>query len=235
MQALANELGFPVSAFINKAAHTNNEYEIKYFTPTTEIPACGHATLAAAQVVLLEDKIHNPAFHTTNKITIQTLHDDGLIMMSYPKYGLKHYDVGEDMRQGLGLKEYKSAGYCPELETVFIEMNSAAALKSIQPDFAKLVASSNIAKEVVITAAADNQLHDYLLRSFCPWIGIDEDPVTGSVHAVLAGYWKERLHKDVFNVYQASARGGELLVKAHDDKVEIGGRTVVVLRGEVEI
>ena len=231
--ALGNELGFPVSAFITKRSNSNDEYDIRYFTPTTEIPACGHATLAAAQVVLLEDKIHNPTFHTTNNIVIRTVYDDGLILMSYPKYELKDHTVSKEMMSTLGLKEYTSAGFCPELEAIFIEMNDASALKALQPDYAKLVASNKVVKEVVITSESDNDFHDYVLRSFCPWIGIDEDPVTGSVHSVLAGFWKERLHKDVFNVFQASERGGEILVKAFDDKVEIGGRCVVVLKGNL--
>lgn len=235
MLSVANELSFPVSAFINKSSTANNEYDIRYFTPTTEIPACGHATLAAAQVVLLEDKIANPTFHTSNKIIIKTLHDDGLIMMSYPKYALQDYTPPAEMLNSLGLTAYKTAGYCPELEAVFIELTNASALKSVRPDYAKLVASSSEAKEVVITSTSDSELHDYLLRSFCPWIGIDEDPVTGSVHSVLAGFWKERLGKDVFNVFQASARGGEVVVKAFDDKVEIGGRTVTVLKGTLEL
>lgn len=233
--ALGNELGFPVSAFISKRSNGNDEYDIRYFTPTTEIPACGHATLAAAQAVLLEDKIGNPIFHTTNKIAIRTVYDDGLILMSYPKYELKAHEVSEEMMMSLGLKEYKSAGYSPELEAVFIEMKDASALKAVQPDYAQLVASSKEAKEVVLTSESDNDFHDYVLRSFCPWIGIDEDPVTGSVHSVLAGFWKERLHKDVFNVFQASERGGEILVKAFDDKVEIGGRCVVILKGNLEL
>jgi PhzF family phenazine biosynthesis protein len=234
MLSLANELGFPVSAFLNKA-NGSNEYKIRYFTPTTEIPACGHATLAAAQVVLLEDKITNPTFHTSNKIIIKTLQDDGLIMMSYPKYDLQDYTVSAEMLDSLGLTTHKSAGYCPQLEAVFIELNNASALKAVKPDYKKLVASSHQVKEVVITSASDSELHDYVLRSFCPWIGIDEDPVTGSVHSVLAGFWKTRLRKDVFNVFQASERGGELVVKAFDDKVEIGGRTVTLFKGTLQV
>ncbi len=72
--------------------------------------------------------------------------------------------------------------------------------------------------EVVVTSISDTPEYDFLLRSFCPWIGIDEDPVTGSVHTVLAGFWKERLGKEQLKAYQASARGGEILVRYYDDK-----------------
>lgn len=75
---------------------------------------------------------------------------------------------------------------------------------------------------MVITAAGDEG-YDYVLRSFCPWIGIDEDPVTGSVQAALAPYWAERLGKQRLLAYQASARGGELRLSVERDTVRIGG------------
>jgi predicted PhzF superfamily epimerase YddE/YHI9 len=88
---------------------------------------------------------------------------------------------------------------------------------------------------VVITSISDDANFDYFLRSFCPWIGIDEDPVTGSVHSVLGNFWKQRLHRQNMNAYQASARGGELLIRAFDDRVEIGGEAVVILTGEMAV
>lgn len=235
MLSLANELGFPVSAFIGKRPARINEYDINYFTPTTEIPACGHATLAAAKVVILEDQVSNPVFHTSKGIAISTVQEQEFIMMQYPKYALQPWTASTQMLQSLGLQGCISSGYCPELESVFIELGTPEELKAVQPNYSALVASHDEAKEVVITSPSDHECHDYLLRSFCPWIGIDEDPVTGSVHSVLAGFWKERLNKVVFNVFQASARGGELLVKVYDDKVSIGGKTIVVLKGQVEL
>ena len=74
-----------------------------------------------------------------------------------------------------------------------------------------------------------------LLRSFCPWIGIDEDPVTGSVHAVLAGFWKARLGKNELTAYQASDRGGEVFLKAFDNTVQIGGKAITILTGELTL
>lgn len=88
---------------------------------------------------------------------------------------------------------------------------------------------------MVITSLSDDKRYDFLLRSFCPWIGIDEDPVTGSVHSVLAGFWEERLGKKSLTAYQASFRGGEVFVKSFAEKVELGGKSVIVLKGELKL
>ncbi|HEY0680645.1 MAG TPA: PhzF family phenazine biosynthesis protein [Chitinophagaceae bacterium] len=233
MQSIAGELNFPVTAFISRHHSYSNEYSIKYYTPTTGIPACGHATLAAAQVALMEDAMEASVFHTIDGIRIKTVSEGNMIFMSYPKYDVWQYEVEQEILDSLQLSNYKNAGVSDQLEALFIELDNPSVLRAIQPDYFRLLKSNNIIKEVVITSVADDREHDYLLRSFCPWIGINEDPVTGSVHSVLAGYWKERLNKNILKAYQASERGGELLVKAFDDKVEIGGENVVVLKGKM--
>lgn len=230
--SIANELNFPVTAFI--AETTGNGYTIRYFTPVTEIPACWHATLASARVALLEDGIANATFHTTNGIALTTTTDGDLTMMTYPKYNMQPFDISRDLLDGLGLTGYRTAGYCSELEALFLETD-AGTLRTLRPDYPRLVQSNDIIKEVVVTSLADSDEHDYLLRSFCPWIGIDEDPVTGSVHTVLAGFWQQRLNKNSLKAYQASQRGGELVVKAFNDKTEIGGKSVVIMKGKIEL
>lgn len=77
--------------------------------------------------------------------------------------------------------------------------------------------------------------YDYLLRSFCPWIGIDEDPVTGSVHSVLAGFWTKKLNKNKLKAFQCSERGGELFVTSFSDKVELGGKMITILKGDISL
>lgn len=235
MLSIAKELNFPVTAFVLKKEADADAYAIRYFTPLMEIPACGHATLAAVKVVQIQAATHINKFYTINQTVIETISKDELIMMSYPKYELSPYTPSQEIIDSLHIHTYKTAGYSAQLETLFIELESPALLRTLQPDYPKLLASSNIIKEVVITSVSDKEHYDYLLRSFCPWIGIDEDPVTGSVHSVLAGFWKERLNKNNLKAYQASARGGELLIQSFEDKVEIGGKTVIVLQGEINL
>jgi PhzF family phenazine biosynthesis protein len=235
MQSVATELNCPVTAFVSRRAGHTAAYNIHYFTATTVIPACGHATLAAAMVVNRRDGNATATFHTINAVLIETVIEGTIIMMHYPTYAMENYVVSKPLLESIGLSYYKTAGYSAPLETLFIEIDDPALLRTVQPDYAKLVECNQEIKEVVITAASDDSRYDYLLRSFCPWIGIDEDPVTGSVHTVLAGFWAQRLHKNILRAYQASRRGGELLVKSLGERVGIGGEAILILDGLIEI
>jgi PhzF family phenazine biosynthesis protein len=226
MLNIARELNFAVTAFIYKTVAGN--YFIQYFTHTTAIAACGHATLAAAKVIFEISNTATVNFTTIEKIVLEVCLQNGMVIMTYPKYNLETCTVSKQMLDSLNLQQYKSAGYCKELQTLFIQLEDTRALKKVQPDFIKLIASSNIIKEVVLTAVSDDSNFDYLLRSFCPWIGIDEDPVTGSVHTVLAGYWQQRTGKNSLKAYQASEAGGEIFVSAYNDKTELGGNAKII-------
>jgi PhzF family phenazine biosynthesis protein len=237
MLLIANELSLPVTAFITKSLQHNDQYSIRYFTSVTEIPACGHATLAAAKVAMMvtEEDNNQRQFITINNVVIDTECDDALVFLYYPQYNMQPYEVSESTLNGLGIGSYKTAGICEELETLFIELNDPKALRNVQPDYPMLVNSNNAIKEVVITSVSDTDEFDFLLRSFCPWIGIDEDPVTGSVHSVLAEFWQQRLGKSSMKVFQASPRGGEVFVEVLDDRVKLGGDTVMIMKGEISL
>jgi PhzF family phenazine biosynthesis protein len=232
--AIAGELNLPVTAFLGPLPE-RGAYAISYFTPTTEIPACGHATLAAAQVALMTGDHRNAKFLTADKMVISTVSENDYSTLVYPKFGLKEFAVTDEILASLAIEAYRSAGVCAELEALFIELADEHLLKAIRPDFARLVAAADELKEIVVTCRSADAKYDFLLRSFCPWIGIDEDPVTGSVHSVLAGFWEARLGKNELLAYQASARGGELYVRSVDERVELGGRSVAILKGEITI
>jgi predicted PhzF superfamily epimerase YddE/YHI9 len=86
---------------------------------------------------------------------------------------------------------------------------------------------------VIVTSLASTPGYDFVSRFFAPGSGIDEDPVTGSAHCCLGPFWRDRLHKDEFLAYQASARGGVIRVRCQGDRVYLGGQAVTVLRGEL--
>jgi PhzF family phenazine biosynthesis protein len=233
MQSIASELNFPVTAFVLKIEE--GIYGLRYFTPLTEITACGHATLGAAAVIAKENQVDSVLFKTKTNVSIQTLVKDEMVTMLYPKYELQDYQAPSELLENLGIANYESIKYCPELESVFIELLSPRQLKNIQPDFVKLLNNHQQIKEVVITTDSDSAKYDYLLRSFCPWIGIDEDPVTGSVHSALAPYWGERLNKKRLKAHQASKRGGEFLLTIATEQVLIGGAYVLIMEGKMNI
>lgn len=225
MQQAAKTANVPVTAFVELDGN-NAHHPIFYYTPVTEIHACGHATLAAARAMCMQGSLQQFQFITVERKLVDAMVKNDFVTIGYPKYSTAYSIVKKELFQSLGLQQWMSIGVCNELETLFLEITEEE-LYRVKPDFKALQQSSNELKEVVITARSNDERYDYLLRSFCPWIGIDEDPVTGSVHSVLAGYWATQLHKSVLKVYQASAAGGELFVKNGNDKVELSGNTIV--------
>ncbi|HLP37369.1 PhzF family phenazine biosynthesis isomerase [Lacibacter sp.] len=229
---LAKKFNVPVTAFVD-VAKQDDLFSIHYFTITKEIPACGHATLAAAKVLFDLFKKNEISFITSEQVIINARQNSEMILMKYPAYSMIPFPVSTKTLESLQLNEIAAAGFCTELETLFIELKNADELRRVQPNYRQLMNSSETIKEVVLTSVADGERFDYLLRSFCPWIGIDEDPVTGSVHAVLAGYWAKRFNKTNLKAYQASTEGGEIIVEVTDDHVWIGGTATVLHASQI--
>lgn len=234
MDAIAAELNQPVTVFI-EGFERKQPYRLRYFTSTGEIPACGHATLAAAKIISVLKSVDRISFQTMEDIVIETSLNGDAIFLTYPKYDPVPFKIESTLLQALGLHTYNSVFFCTELESLFIEVKEPEALLSLKPDYKAMVAANSKLKEVVVTSASHKKDYDFLLRSFCPWIGIDEDPVTGSVHSVLAHFWAGRLNKNELTAYQASARGGIVYVKAMENKVALGGSAIIIVRGSLEI
>jgi len=232
MHAIAVEMNLPVTAFC-RFPNQENIFEIRYFTVTGEIAACGHATLATASLLfeLTGDAVLS--FHTIENLLLKARQENGTSFLTYPKYNGIPYTPSTALLDSVGMAAYKSALFCSELETLFIETDNPGLLRTLKPDYQKMTEADANLIEVVVTSVSDTPEYDYLLRSFCPWIGIDEDPVTGSVHTMLAGFWKERLGKTNLKAWQASQRGGEIFVNYYSDKTEIGGQAVTVVKGEL--
>ena len=231
MLSITREFNFPVTAFVTKGS----PFAIRYFTPLTEITACGHATLGAAAVVQNIEENDEQAFLTAMDVRLPFRYVGDAVSFSYPRYALTAYPGNRKLLESLQITSYQKLLFCEALETVFIEVENSDELKNITPDFQQLLACDEHIKEVVITCASEDSKYDYLLRSFCPWIGIDEDPVTGSVHAALAPYWSAKLNKMELRAYQASKRGGELRLFVNKDTVRIEGRCVVVMKGQLHL
>jgi len=234
LHSLAKEFNAPVTAFIEFPA-TKDIFQIRYFTITGEIPACGHATLGAAFILLNQMNKEQIVFKTIENIQLKARKENDLVFIEYPRFEKIKFDLPEALMRALSIKSIETYFYCSELQSLFIELKDENQVKNVQPDYSQLVKSSNEIKEVVVMSVSQNPSFDFVLRSFCPWIGIDEDPVTGSIHSVLAHYWKERLNKNKLRVYQASERGGQLFVNALEDKVEIGGYSKIIIEGQLKI
>jgi len=232
MQLIAREMNHSETAFAVKLA--NNRFHLRWFTPTREVPMCGHATLAMAHAL----REHH-AVDTTQPLVFVTLsgelivhfRDDSLVM-DFPAT-LPPPD-GQDalVREILGDRLHAYLGSVP--------MNSTAVLRTQQdvadfvPDLEKI--SQLPSACFCITAQADpGQDADIVARVFGPQSGIDEDPVTGSAYCTLAPYWAQHLGKVTMRARQLSARGGELVVTHAGDRVLLQGHAVSTLVGRIVV
>lgn len=234
MQAIAAEFNFAETVFV--VPTQGNNFSIRYFTPTVEIAFCGHATLASAKLLLDRFGYESVKFTTIENLLLSAEKDNGQILLHFPLYETENYEPSRQLLSAFGIENPIAARFSKDLDMVLIEVKSKEALLAITPDFIKAVASPDNIVEVVITAKSNDTDFDFYSRCFCPWIGIDEDPVTGSSHCVLAKYWGEKLGKTKMKTYQLSSRGGYLdLTIAGNEKLEVRSNGVIVLEGNMTI
>ncbi|MFW5800355.1 MAG: PhzF family phenazine biosynthesis protein, partial [Spirochaetota bacterium] len=135
--------------------------------------------------------------------------------------------------------DYEDIQYCPNTKFLLVKLKDENLVNRIKPDFNKMISNdidSEGIKSVIITAESEGK-YDFISRCFAPWEGINEDPVTGSAHTVLASFWSGILNKTSFLAYQASKRGGELRVKLTEgnSRVHLTGEAVTVFESEIEV
>jgi PhzF family phenazine biosynthesis protein len=227
LQAIAAENNLAETAFI---VPDGSDYRLRWFTPTTEVPLCGHATLASAAVVMerLEAGRSQVIFHSASG-PLTVIRTDAGYVMDFPAR------FSEPVSRPPGLGE--ALGVVP-VEVVADTFNYIALLESAQfvrelaPDIAAIARMDR--SGVIVTAPGDGN-YDFVSRYFAPAKGIPEDPVTGGAHCALAPYWAKRLNKTAFRAFQASRRGGEIICRLVGDRVELQGTVVFYMEGEVEI
>ncbi|CAL99922.1 PhzF family phenazine biosynthesis protein [Saccharopolyspora erythraea NRRL 2338] len=227
MQSVAAELKHSETAFVVVGGDAPAK-PLRWFTPDTEVPLCGHATLATAHV-LGGDQL----FDTASGELRCTAGEDGWIEMDFPVDVPEPVEPPEELTAGLpGITIEQVAEGATKL---LVRAASAAEVRALHPDFDALV---QVPKPgVVVTAPGDHDGVDFVSRVFAPRVGIPEDPVTGSAHCTLAAWWSTRLdrtgHGAEFVGEQASARGGTVRMTLRGDRVGLRGRAVTVLEGEL--
>ena len=228
MQRVAQEMNLSETAFLHKQ---EDGFHLRWFTPAVEVDLCGHATLASAHV-LWEERHLEPQerarFHTRSGLLTAEREGDW-IWLDFPADPPEPVSPPSELLQALRVTpKYVGRGRFAYL----VEVDSEETVRALTPDFALL---KELAFGVIVTSAADPESeYDFVSRVFAPGVGIDEDPVTGAAHCCLGPFWKERLDKEEFVAYQASARGGVVRVRLPEEKrVHLGGQAVTVLRGEL--
>lgn len=226
MQAIAAENNLSETAFTVPSEREDADYDLRWFTPTMEVPLCGHATFAAAHILIHGDMIR---FSTQSGILTVTRDGDSL-QMSLPAFSVRRGEI-PGLLEALGLdggEIFIGDGAEP---AAIVLLPDEESVRAVKPDF-KALGQLHLFLAIV-TAPGDQQ--EIASRVFCPSVGIDEDPVTGAAHAALVPFWAERLGRQRFNALQASSRTGLLDCELKGDRVILSGRAVTVIEGYFQI
>ncbi|MGH9056966.1 MAG: PhzF family phenazine biosynthesis protein [Acidimicrobiales bacterium] len=213
MQAVAGEMHLSETAFV--VARTDGDHDLRWFTPTTEVDLCGHATLAAAHILG-----GTARFHTRSGVLTCAQGAGGMVEMDFPA------DPPEPAYPPANLGIAGVRWYGRARFDAVVELQDGAAVRAFQPDLARLASIGT--RGVIVTAAGDRAGVDCISRMFAPNAGIPEDPVTGSAHCTLAVLWGERTGKTSLCGEQASPRGGTVHMRRQGDRVVLGGHAVAV-------
>lgn len=240
LRAIAAEANLSETAFLFiqdwKSLKQSARFRLRWFTPKVEVPLCGHATLATAAVLFNELDIRSSSieFETKSGILVAERGKD-MIRLIFPSYTSAPYTPASLILEALGIDGYEEALYCESLKKVLLKVRDVETLKMIKPDFQKLKKSVDpgLVQGLILTAEGDEH-YDFFSRYFAPWVGINEDPVTGAAHSVLTPYWYQILQKEKMRAYQASARGGIIQVtRLGPGKIALEGKTIVFFRGNI--
>jgi PhzF family phenazine biosynthesis protein len=227
MQAIAEENNLSETAFTVPASG-DADYELRWFTPTTEVALCGHATLASGHVLIEGDEVR---FRTRKAGVLTVGRNSDALTLDLPAT-LANPAVNDALLQALGTRDAELfLSFAGAEETAVVLLPDAAAVRACAPDMKAL---AEIDLMAIVTAVGDDG-YDVVSRVFVPAWGVDEDPVTGSAHAALAPFWAERLGKGSFTAFQASRRGGRVECRIEGDRVVLGGRCITVIEGVLRI
>jgi PhzF family phenazine biosynthesis protein len=226
MQNVAMEMNVSETAFVEIK---NGEYSIRYFTPTVEVPLCGHATLASAHI-LCELGIENKASEFVLKakeVDLKISFFDSWIKMNFPTYIIHSVSIPKELNKVLGVKAIEV--YRSDNDWNVVLVNSEKEVREAKPEFDKL-RFGKYGDLIAVTAKSDNPAYDFVVRVFCdPECGITEDPVTGSANCVLIPFWHMKTNLKKFISKQLSYRTGEIKTELIDDKLDIMGQAKTVM------
>ena len=223
MQNIAFENNLSETAFINTA----KENEIKFYSPTIEVDLCGHATLASAFIFFnFIDKKATDTIFKSNRGELKVTKKEDSLVMSLPKdYPRKIYDI-EKISDALNCQVIEVFRGIDDFLAI---VKDESIVETIDPNIEKIAELDS--RGLIVSAKGETT--DFTSRVFGPNVGVDEDPVTGSAHALLATYWGDVLNLQKMKARQASKRGGELICEVLENNVEITGKAKLYLQGEI--
>nr|XP_042122618.1 phenazine biosynthesis-like domain-containing protein 1 isoform X3 [Peromyscus maniculatus bairdii] len=253
-QRIAGEMNLSETAFIRKLQPSDNftqsaRFGLRWFTPVSEVPLCGHATLASAAVLF--HKIKN----TNNTLTFVTMSgelkarraEDGIVL-DFPLYPTSPQDLHEVedlIKAAIGDTLVQDIRYSPDTKNLMVRLSDSynrSFLETLKVNTEPLprIEQTGKVKGLILTLKGEpggrTPQYDFYSRYFAPWVGLPEDPVTGSAHTVLSSYWSQQLRKKEMRAFQCSRRGGELDISLRPDgRVDLKGGAAIVLEGTLTV
>lgn len=226
MQDVAAEMKHAETAFVSP--RPDGGFDLRWFTPATEVDLCGHATLASAHVLWSTGRLaeEQEARFFTKSGELACRRDGEAIRMDFPAEPPSQVTAHPGLEAALG----RPAEWVGQNRMdLFVVLPHAHDVRSLGPRMAAVAMLGG--RGVIVTAPSDDPAYDFVSRFFAPAAGVPEDDATGSAHCALAPFWGERLGKRELVGYQASARGAVIGVALKGDRVDLIGRAVTVLEG----
>jgi PhzF family phenazine biosynthesis protein len=235
MQNIAMEMNLSETAFVYPLEEEHT-YMIRWFTPTTEVKLCGHATLSAAHILFEHDYVIGNMITFFNKdksMKLITRKSPYGIALDFPIEELSAWETSEKQAlvSYLGLPHNCPAFRGKVTGQILIEAPNETIVKNLEPNFSRMLSLDGEFSGVAVTSVSDD--FDFISRFFDPWEGIDEDPVTGSAHTLLAPYWGKKLDLNLMRAKQISRREGLLNLELKGSRVLISGKAITFLSGSL--
>lgn len=227
LQNIAAENNLSETAFLVRNVEG---FDLRWFTPVTEVELCGHATLASAKVLFDLRGWREPEirFQTRKRGVLTVTKRGDLLEMDFPALPARPLPSPAGLGAALGVEPRQVLASTDDWLAV---LDDEETVRNLKPD---LAAVANFPCRCLVPTARGKRV-DFVSRAFAPRYGIPEDPVTGSAHCALAPYWAGVLGKDKLQAFQVSARGGEVFCKVAGDRVKLAGRAVVYLEGIISV
>lgn len=231
MQNIALEMNLSETAFIIPVE--NNKFDIRYFTPLSEVPLCGHTTLASAHIIYELGMVtsNESIYFKAKGADLMIYKDSDWIVMNFPSYPLTKIKIPKDFKSTIGFEP---------VEVYSSLYGWIVAIAKSEKDISEADPNFNIMESIglgflMISSTSESKNIDFVLRCFGPILGVNEDPVTGSAHCALTPLWSEKLKKQELNSFQLSRRTGKLKVKMITNRVEIKGKAITIFEAKLKI
>ena len=227
LQNIAMENNLAETAYyVNKG----EVYELRWFTPTVEVDLCGHATLATAYVLFHHENHEGNVIHfyspRSGQLTVTK--EEDLLTLNFPTDPVIHTELTVQMLDCFNIPPQSALLGKTDLLLIY---NNEEEIRNLIPHFS-MISQLNV-RGVIVSAPGKDV--DFVSRFFTPQCGVDEDPVTGSAHTTLTPFWSKLMNKQELTARQLSRRGGYLLCKNREDRVEISGQGRLYMKGVIYI